>query len=95
MREIEKLRLAKFFRSTPEQAKLMKEVRRGVPIAGALRTRRLPVKNGEALLRNHFGSDEVEQAKQAGKAEMKKADKSLREWGNSHRRGIDAASKKL
>ena len=52
MREIERLRLAKFFRSKPEQAK------------------------------------------QAGKAEMKKADKSLREWGNSHRRGIDAASKK-
>ena len=67
----------------------MKEVRRGVPIEGALRTRRLPVKNGEALLRNHFGSDEVQQAKQAGKVEMKKADKSLREWGNSHRCGID------
>ena len=89
MREIEKLRLAKFFRSTPEQAKLMKEVRHGVHIEGALRTRRLPVKQGEALLRNHFGSDEVEQAKQAGKVEMKKADKSLREWGNSYRRGID------
>ena len=94
MREIEKLRLAKFFRNNSEPPKLMKEVRRGVPIEGALRTRRLPVKNGEALLRNHFGSDEVEQAKQAGKVEMKKADKSLREWGNSHRRGIDAASKK-
>ena len=89
MREIERLRLAKFFRNKPEQAKLMKEVKRGVPIAGALRMRRLPVKNGEALLRNHFGSDEEEQAKQAGKAEMKKADKSLREWGNSHRRGVD------
>ena len=94
MLEIEKLRLAKFFRNKSEPPKLMREVSRGVPIEGALRTRRLPVKKGEALLRNHFGSDEVEQAKQAGKAEMKKADKSLREWGNSHRRGIDAASKK-
>ena len=67
----------------------MKEVRRGVPIEGALRTRRLPVKNDEALLRNHFGSNEVEQAKHAGKVEMKKADKCLQEWSNSHRRGID------
>ena len=89
MREIEKLRLAKFFRNKSEPPKLMKEVRRGVTIEGALRTRQLLVKNGEALLLNHFGSDEVEQAKQAGKAEMQNADKRLREWGNSHRRGVD------
>ncbi len=41
--------------------------------------------------RRDFIKDGVEQAKQAGKAEMKKADKSLREWGNSkERRGSTA-----
>jgi hypothetical protein len=56
----------------------MEDLRRGVPLNAALLARRLPINDGSALLWNQFGS-ELERALNAGRLEMKKADKHLKE----------------
>ena len=78
MRHLTKLRLTKFFRNKSEQLKLMEDLRRGVPLNAALLAKRLPINDGSALLWNQFGR-ELERALIAGRLEMKKADKHLKQ----------------
>ena len=81
--------MTKFFRDKSEQLKLREDLRQGVPLNAALLARRLPINDGSALLWNQFGS-ELERALNAGRLEMKKADKHLKEWGSSLKQEIGA-----